>query len=64
MKRILEILNLVIIFIIGIIFAVLSEINAEFLNYSIINNLLNVLLPSLIFIFGYFFIINLSKNNI
>ncbi len=54
----------VIIFMIGIVFAVLSEINAEFLNYSIINNLLNVLLPSMIFIFGYFFIINFSKHNI
>ena len=48
----------------GIIFAILSEINSEFLNRSIANNLFNTFLPILIFLFTYLLMLNLNKNNI
>ena len=48
----------------GIVFAILSEINSEFLNRSIANNLFNTFLPILIFLFTYLLILNLNKNSI
>ena len=48
----------------GLIFAILSEVNSEFLNRSIANNLFNICLPILIFLFTYLLMLNLNKNNI
>tara|TARA_Y100000590_G_scaffold95916_1_gene108892 strand:+ start:372 stop:1505 length:1134 start_codon:yes stop_codon:yes gene_type:complete len=48
----------------GLIFAILSEVNSEFLNRSIANNLFNIFLPILIFFFTYLLMLNLNKNNI
>ena len=52
------------IFFIGISFIVVSEINSEFLNLSLMNNLIFILLPLIIFIFTYMVIFELSKRNI
>ena len=52
------------IFFIGISFIVVSEINSEFLNLSLMNNLIFILLPLIIFIFTYMVIFELNKRNI
>ena len=52
------------IFFIGIICIILSEINSEFLNISIINNIFFMLLPLIIFFILYLFIFNLNQKNI
>ena len=52
------------IFFIGISFIVVSEVNSEFLNLSLMNNLIFILLPLIIFIFTYFVIFELNKKNI
>ncbi len=56
-------LNNYFIFIIGILFLVFSETSSEFLNHSIINNILLILLPSLIFILTYLLLLNFNKKN-
>ena len=50
------------IFFIGIIFIIISEINSELLNMSLINNILFLSLPLLIFLFTYLIIFNLNKK--
>ena len=52
------------IFFIGIICIILSEINSEFLNISIINNIFFMLLPLIIFFILYLFVFNLNQKNI
>ena len=50
------------IFLIGIIFIIISEINSELLNMSLINNILFLSLPLLLFLFTYLTIFNLNKK--
>jgi len=52
------------IFFTGLSFNILSEVNAEFLSFSTTNNIIIALMPLLIFLSFYFFIINLNKKNI
>ena len=52
------------IFFIGISFIVVSEVNSEFLNLSLINNFIFILLPLIIFIFTYLTIFELNKKSI
>ena len=52
------------IFFSGIACLILSELNSEFLDMSIVNNLIIILLPLMIFIFIYFNIFNLNKKTI
>ena len=48
----------------GLFFAILSEINSEFLSKSIVNNMINLFLPLLMFVFTYLLILSLNKKNI
>ena len=50
------------IFFIGIVLIIISEINSELLNMSLINNMLFLFLPILIILFTYFIIFNLNKK--
>jgi|TARA_B100000929_G_scaffold207627_1_gene165455 lipopolysaccharide export system permease protein len=52
------------IFFTGISFIVASEVNSEFLNLSLMNNLIFILLPLIIFIFIYLVIFELNKRSI
>ena len=52
------------IFFTGISFIVMSEINSEFLNLSLMNSLIFILLPLIIFIFIYLVIFELNKKSI
>ena len=52
------------IFFIGIILITLSELNSEFLNISIINNIIFILFPFMFFLIEYLAIFNLNKKNI
>ena len=52
------------IFLIGFFVIIISELNSEFLNVSLKNNLIFVLLPFLIFIITYISIFNLNKKSI
>ena len=54
----------ILIFFIGICLIVLSEINSQFLSFSVIKNTSLVLLPSLILFLTYICVINLNKRNI
>ena len=51
------------IFLLGILCLILSELNSEFLNMSLINNFIMVLLPLMIFTFLYFKIFNMNRRN-
>ena len=53
-----------IIFLSGIACLTLSEVNSEFINKSIINNSIIILLPTILLIIMYFNIFNLSKKNL
>ena len=54
----------VLIFFTGIFFSIISELNAEFLNISFINNIIFIFLPLIIFFSIYIFIINLNNKHI
>ncbi len=56
--------NKIIIFASGLICIILSEINSEMLNVSLINNIFAILIPSVIFILVYMGIYNLNKKGI
>ncbi len=51
------------IFFIGVCFIVVSELNSQFINYSILNNLFLILIPFLLFVFTYLFAINLYRKS-
>ena len=55
--------NNYLIFFVGILFIIFSEITSEFLNVSILNNIIFIFLPTLIFVFTYLIIIRLNKKN-
>ena len=52
------------IFTAGLIFTIISELNSEFLDISLKQNLIVVLIPILIFVISYLIILNLNKKNI
>ncbi len=52
------------IFTAGLIFTIISELNSEFLDISLKQNLIVVLIPILIFVISYLTILNLNKKNI
>ena len=52
------------IFIAGLIFTIISELNSEFLDISIKHNLVVSLMPLVIFVLSYLTILNLNKKNI
>ena len=54
----------ILILIAGLIFLILSEINSEFINLSLSNNIFGVFLPIIFFIFAYILILNLNKKTI
>jgi len=54
--------NKIIIFLIGIIFIIFSEVNSEFINTSVINNIIIILMPILLIIIAYFAACKLAKN--
>ena len=54
----------ILILIAGLIFLILSEINSEFINLSLSNNIFGVFLPVIFFIFAYILILNLNKKTI
>ncbi len=58
------IINKSLIFFIGLICIVISEINSEFLSISLINNIISIMLPAIIFFSCYLFLFNLSKKSI
>ena len=59
-----HIINKSLIFFIGLICVVLSEINSEFLSISLINNIISIMLPAIIFFLCYLFLFNLNKKSI
>ena len=52
------------IFLLGLIFIILSELNSEFLDISLETNILISLIPLMLFMFSYLAVFNLSKKNI
>ena len=52
----------ILIFFTGIVFSIISEVNAEFLNISFLNNLLFIFLPLIIFFSIYILILNLNNK--
>ena len=58
------IINKSLIFFIGLVCIVLSEINSVFLSISLIKNIISIMLPAIIFVLCYLFLFNLSKKSI
>ena len=54
--------NRFLIFFIGLFFIILSELNSHFINQSIFNNVIIILLPIIIFFITYLTIININKK--
>ena len=55
-------LQKIFVFLFGILCIILSELNSEFLNLSIINNIIILLLPLLIFILVLMVLININRK--
>ena len=55
-------LQKIFVFLFGIICIVLSELNSEFLNLSIISNIIILLIPLLIFILALMVLINFNRK--
>ena len=56
--------NRILIFFIGLLLIVFSELNSHFIGLSIIKNIFVILFPSITFIIAYFSILNLNRRNI
>ena len=56
--------NKILIFSSGIMFIIFAEISSEFLNLSVLNNIIFILFPVLLFLLTYLFIVNLSRKEI